>query len=196
MRYSTGRVAFPRRESPPPWRGDYADIRDRVRRTGRLDVDQLWEDNESGDGHKAFWRRHGSSLFEGTWRELIAKEDAKNKALALAEYEWRKPENVAARLALARAEADARYEAEQEEKRQRQLAKQRKADEEWERVEAEKAQAIAWWSEIDPKLASQKFYPCRFAQPMKFGEVELVPGQGYWLPSSVRKALLKELGIG
>ena len=196
MRYSTGRVAFPRRDNPPPWRGDYADIRDRVRRTGRLDVDQLWEDTESGDGYKAFWRRHGHSLFEGTWREQVDKEAAKNKELALRQYEWNKPENVSARQAAARAAADARYEAEQEAKRQRQIAKQKAADEEWARTEAEQAAAREWWTSINPKYAQGKYYPCRFAQPMTIGEVTLEPHQGYWLPAAVRKAFLKELGLG
>ncbi|HKO34121.1 MAG TPA: hypothetical protein VJY85_10285, partial [Candidatus Limnocylindria bacterium] len=155
----------------------------------------------------------------------LEQQNAKNKARALAEYEWRKPENAAARIAQARAawqaqraaqeEADRVFRArvaeeEAERKRQKEIEKAAKkaADEaHWaelkaargaraERIEAERAAAAAWWSTIDPAYAREDYRPCRFGQTMYFGDVTLEPNQGYWLPLSVRGTLLKELGFG
>jgi len=45
------------------WRGDYADIPERIRRTGRLETGDLWEP-DSGDSWGAFVGRHGTNEFE------------------------------------------------------------------------------------------------------------------------------------
>jgi hypothetical protein len=101
------------------WTGDYADIRERVRRDGRLDTDDLWEPH-SGDSYEAFCGRHGTWAFDLDWREINQRErEAKQRAYG------RNAER-----------ARQQQEAWEAERRRRQQAKQARADREWQEAEA------------------------------------------------------------
>jgi hypothetical protein len=96
------------------WKADYADIRERVRRTGRLDVEALWEPT-SDDSWKAFRSRHGDYNFEWDWKKTDEIERERKAKARLRQQ------------GLVR-DIQESWEAEQ---RRRQQAKQARGDQEW-----------------------------------------------------------------
>jgi hypothetical protein len=202
---------------PPPdlwvWDG-FEDVLETAQRHGSI----YYDTGVSG-------RREYYEPYQLATEEWLDQQNAKNKARALAQYEWNKPENVAVRLAKAKAEwlaqkaareeydrvlreqvAEAEAERERQKvltlaaNRQRQLERNQAARDtraaEAAKAEADAVAAIAFWRGIDPNYAYEPFRACQFTQPMYFRGVTLEPGQGYLLPLSVRGILLKELGYG
>lgn len=148
--------------------GDYADIRERVLRTGRLDTLELWEAN-SGDSWNAFRNRHGDYNFEWDWRTI----DARNRE-QLERAEARRAEE-ARRQELA-------WEAE---KRRLQQVKREVSDHEWKAVEAAKT----FWERVRPSYAHVAY---RSLTPPRTGTadgVTLHGGETYWLPLPVYEAV-------
>jgi len=212
MRVSALRIVH---EPPPPppwdWEG-FEDVRETAQRHGSLFHDT------GVSGRRDYFEPY--RLGTEAW---LDQQNAKNKARALAEYEWRKPENASARIATAKAEwlaqkaareeydrvlreqvAEAEAERERqkvialaarmaERKRQAALSREARAAE-TERLLAEQAAAIAWWTSINPTYHGERYHPCRFTETMHFGAVTLEAGQGYWLPRSVLVRLRETLG--
>lgn len=104
--------------------GDYTDIRERVRRDGRLDTDDLWEPH-SGDSYEAFCGRHGTWAFGLDWQEMQARERGEHLS---------RRDTGRARLAQESWEAAQRL---------RQQAKQAQADREWQEAEVARQAAVA-----------------------------------------------------
>jgi len=177
------------------WKGDYADIRDRIRRTGRLDTDDLWE-AASGDSWNAFRGYHGSAEFGLTYAQSRALRNKQQKEAAERAYQRR---TAAARQA---------QEAWEKDQRLRQQAKTRASDEEWAAAErqrtlelraitrvqtaqqrAEMAAAKAWWSERDPGYAEEDYVHTHITKPGKLDDIEFPVGW-FWLPGRIA-ALIK-----
>lgn len=211
MRVSALRITRPQAPPPPDLWEDFEDIRDDTLRHGRLYTDTTTSPKALNDYNIDYQLQ-----VEAYQKQRLKEQQAKNKARALAEYEWRKPENVAARLAKAKAERLAKEIAEEAARRalMEQLAAseitqlvreheeatgaalsktQRRA--EWELRQAERKAAIAWWTEMNKSYATEFYEPCRFDRPMRVGTVELEANKGYWLPGTVRLYLFKQLGL-
>jgi hypothetical protein len=111
---------WPKETALQRWPADYADLLERVQRTGRLDADELAEPH-SEDSYQAFYRRrrgeHAFVFF--TWDEVRAYE---------AEHEERQNPGRAARL-------QAIWEAEERVRRQ---AKEERATRKWQAEEAQR----------------------------------------------------------
>ena len=212
MRVSALRITKPQAPPPPPdlWE-EFEDLRDVTLRHGHL-----WHDTADVMDAGLRNRRYLFETYRPAPEDWLEQQRAKNRALALAQYEWRKPENVAARVAKAEAAyvAQKAREAAQANALREQLVaseaarilredEEREAEKAWlkaqkvaraEQVEAEAAAAIAWWASINPWYRHEIFRPCKFDRPMQFGRVTLKANQGYLLPESVRAALLEQLG--
>jgi hypothetical protein len=147
------------------WRGDYSDIRERIRRTGRLDVDELWE-AESGDSWNAFRREHGGEpTIDADWQELAQRERS-----AQARYRQRQAD-----LAL---KLQQEWEAK---KRAHQLAKQATADQEWNEVD----EARAFWSAKDPTYLMQQYCRITVQRRVKLYDTTFDAGRTYLVPIAV-----------
>lgn len=170
-----------------PWQGDYADIRDRVRRDSRLDTDELWEPH-SGDSFEAFVGRHGDWNFDLDWREMDERDRAAKQRAQARQAEYAR-------------QLHERWEAE---RRKQQLAKQAQADREWEAArhqsqEAERHRrqqseepvkaARVYWANIDPAYFTQTYYLVRVGKALTLYGVSFVAGQSYWLPVPVVYAI-------
>jgi hypothetical protein len=154
------------------WTGDYTDIRERVRRDGRLDTDEVWLP-DSEDGWQSFCSRHGTYGFDWDWYEWNDADRARIQAANRA---------AAERQAERAKQAQEAWEAEQ---RRRQQAKQEAADREWQEV----AQARAYWSRFSPRYADEPFVLVRIAMGGKAGPVTLQGGHAYWLPKTIADSL-------
>jgi hypothetical protein len=160
MQQLLGRMTWPR-PVPLLWStADYADIPERIRRTGRLDTDELWVPS-SGDGWGAFRKRHGrindERLDSGGAQSAASKRRAEQAAAAQAEWEAAK--------------------------RQRQLAKQAQADAEWTAAEAaSEAVARIFWGEINAAYASMEYRRVRTITTGTIHGVTLDEGETYYLP--------------
>jgi hypothetical protein len=163
---------------------DYADIPDRIRRTGRFDIEDVWLPS-SGDGWQAFRTRHGDYGFDWDYKE----------------WERRLRDGYAASSDAAiarRAEQAARMQAAWEEaQRQRQQAKQQQADAEWTWTAAEQHQrqqqqaateaadlAVAreYWGEINAAYAAMQYRSVTIGNTGTIHGVTLYAGKTYWLP--------------
>lgn len=179
-------MAWPR---PVPllwWTADYADIRERVRKTGRLDTEQMWLD-ESGDSMQAFMRRTGIPDFGMDWRGI----DDRNHTRQV---------RIRARLAEQARVAHEQWEAE---RRRRQQEKQAQSDREWEQAQQTKQErdrqaqhyreiqeARAWWSQhVDQRYAGQTYRNVNIRRTGMIDGVTLYEGRAYWLPKSIAERL-------
>ena len=78
---------------PPWWRGDYADIRERILRHGNLDIIEELATAASDDGWRAFYTRHGQTEFYDDQaaaqrrRESYQRTKAKRHSATLAQRE-------------------------------------------------------------------------------------------------------------
>lgn len=155
------------------WRGDYADIRERVQRTGRLDTDEVWEPH-SDDSWEAFRRAHGSVYFDADWREIDRLER---------ERQARDKRNSEQRTAAYVREQQARWEAD---RRAQQQAKQARADEEW-RAHEEPRIAVArgYWTHKDPAYATQAYHAVTIRRTAQVYGVTFLAGHTYWVPTAV-----------
>lgn len=118
-------MAWPRPVPLLMWGGDYADIRERIRRDGRLERDEVWLP-DSDDSWQTFTHRHRNEDFFLNWRELEDRDNARR-----AEANRYANERRAAQVAQAQQQWE-------DEQRRRQQAKQAKADREWQRAEQAK----------------------------------------------------------
>jgi hypothetical protein len=181
------------------WGGDYADIRERIRRDGRLERDEVWTP-DSDDSWNHFRTRHGDWNFDLDWKEL----------------ERRALEGPQQRV---RNEAYRQQTAWEVERQRRQLAKQAEADREWQAAEtvarvstffdavaqardqqAREQQAIAdalaqeaqatedarrYWATIDAAYAAQSFHFVSVTRSAIVAGVGFEQGNNYWVPYGV-----------
>ena len=210
MRVSALRITKPQPAPPPPAWEEYEDLHDISLRHGRL-----WHDTADVIRPRNYPSDYPYGLSDAeAWRE---QQNAKNKALALAQYEWHKPENVEARAIKARAEYAAQQarqaardnaireqlvfseairilrEDEETEAERKWIAEQKAANAK--RIEAEIDAATEWWGEFNPAFRDEKYHPCKFDRLMNYHGVDIWPGKGYWLPATVRLAFLRQLGL-
>jgi hypothetical protein len=121
------------------WNDDYADIRERIRRDGRLDTEEVWLP-ASDDGWESFCARHRGAEVTCTWEELRERDK------------------------LAAERRDERDRAERERWRARARQRQAEADREWEaakpqtarQVEAERALVAAQQVMVEQTLAAMR----------------------------------------
>lgn len=154
------------------WTADYADIRERVRRDGRLDIEEVWLPG-SEDGWASFCRRHGDYGFGWDWQEWEGRERARIIAAKRREAE-RLGEHV-------RRTQEA-WEAGQ---RERQRVKQAAADREWEQIAA----ARAHWSRRNAAYASGPYRLTKITGTGVIDGAKLEAGHSYWLPQAIADRL-------
>jgi hypothetical protein len=169
-------LRFPRPVPIPIWTDDYADIPERIRRTGRFDTEDIWLAT-SGDGWHAFCGRHGVQDFYHDFRQLA--ERARTGVIKAKQRDqqdrWR------------RSAEQARHQQEkwEAERRERELAKQAKADREWQDIENSKE----YWSRRHRAYAAETYHIVNVKVAGRIDGVELQAGKSYWLPHSILRRL-------
>jgi hypothetical protein len=152
------------------WRGDYADIRDRIRRYGRLDTDDVWLP-DSDDSWAAFRARHGWTYFDDDFRELDRRAvEAKHRTNE--------------RRALEAQRQQEEWEAAQ---RRRMEEKQAAADRDWNAIEIAKT----YWKRVWDPHAAESYHSVTIRRTCRVLGVTLNEGNTYWLPKSIMLAVTK-----
>jgi hypothetical protein len=192
---------WPKETALQRWPADYADLLERVQRTGRLDVGELAAPH-SGDSYQAFYRRrHGEHAFVFfTWEEVRAYE---------VEHEERQNPGRAARLqAIWEAEERARRQAKEDlaarrwQAEEAQRERERRIEEVRRRIEEVQRTQDAAGAEVLPFIAQARrfwfhfgfpsddtvFVPIRVTKPFSFkvGRDTIdFPVNQWWVPLPV-----------
>ena len=163
----TGALPWPWPEPLPWWSGDYADIRERLRRDRRFEIEEVWLP-DSDDSWVAFCNRHGTHDFHFDWRQLNERDRQ------LVQRGRQLTDRVAQEVAT--------WEAEQ---RRRQAEKQEQSDREW----REMTTARAYWSGINPHYREQPYHAVKITKTGVVYGATLKAGKSYWLPHNVALAI-------
>lgn len=153
------------------WVGDYTDIRERIKRQGRFDIDEVWLP-DSDDSYGAFCRRHGTHHFA---YDYMAAQQAERDALHGARRRHHEVQAERVRLA---------QEAWEAERRQRQQEKQAEADREWGEA-GDIAKARAFWSEVDAAYTEQQYHLVVLRKEVRLYDTVFFVGRPYWVPTAV-----------
>ena len=171
-----------------PWQGDYADIRDRVRRDGRLDtIDDVYVPH-SDDSLEAFQGRHGTYGWDDDWRELWERERAPSQRQAervrQLQEDW-EAERLRGQRAK-QAEADRDWEAEAAKRREKAEQQRREAERHRFQQSQEPVKAArVFWAGIDPTYFTQTYYLITVGKTVMAYGVTFEAGRSYWVPTPV-----------